>query len=108
MEELYNYDIGDDELKHILEINNDVFTLSREEILERVNILNELDCTMETIKHVIVTNPYYLTNNMDDIKNLIKLMQEMNIDKFNEILLTNPFILNDSVYDVKEYIKNHI
>ena len=105
MEELYNYNLDDEDIKHILEINNDIFTLTSSEILEKINILINLGCSIDTIKHVIVTNPYFLTNELIDIKNLINILSYLDIINYEEILNINPFILNNNVYDMEEYIK---
>ena len=104
MEELYNYNLDDEDLKNILELNNDIFSLSKDEIKEKIKILKDMDFKEDSIKHVIVTNPYYLTNNIVDILNLIKLLKEFNIKNINEIIDNNPFILNNNIYDIEEYI----
>lgn len=103
MEELYNYNLDDNDIRHILKINNDIFTLTRKEVNERINILKCLECKENTIKHIIITNPYFLTNNIVDTINLIKLFKELNIN-MNDAFNINPFILNNNIYDVEEYI----
>ena len=103
MEELYNYDINDKDIKNMLEINNDIFNLTNEEIKEKITILESINCSNDTIRHILTTNVFYLTNNSNDVINLIKLFNEFSID-INEMLNINPFILNNNIYDIKEYI----
>ena len=51
-----------------------------------------------------MTNVFFLTNNIDDIKSLISLFKEMHIINLNELIENNPFILNLNVFDIQNYI----
>lgn len=93
-----------EELETVLDINPEVKTIFKEEIISKINLLKQLGYLDEEIKEIIILNPFFLTNDYNDIKNLLLKLQELGFDNLDEIFIKNPFLLNKHAFEIDMYI----
>ena len=92
-------------LKMMTEVNEEIKDLEDNEIKEKIEILRLFDLNDKNIRHIIISNPLYLSRTSDDIKDLLKKLNELGFNDFNLIFDTNPYLLNNDSYEIDEYIE---
>ena len=97
--------ISINDLKMMLEINSEIKELDDIEIKEKIEILKLFGLTEKSIRHIIVSNPLYLSRSNDDIKGLLKKLNDFGFEDFDLIFETNPFLLNNDAYELDDYIE---
>lgn len=108
MKTLYNLGLTYSDLKNMVELCPELEDMSDQTIIHNLNILINLNCNEKQIKNILISNPFYLTRDDDDILNLIKKLYEINIIDINILLESNPFLLNKNSYEIDEYIEQEL
>lgn len=108
MEELFRLGISDNELKCMLEQCPDIMDMSNEEVREKIEILNYIECNERHIRNIIVCNPYYLDRINDDILKLIGYLKEIGISNINLLFDSNPFFLNKDAFEIREFVNDRL
>ena len=106
MEYLFNLGFNENEIKNIININNEVMNLNVEEIKALVDILVNVGCKDYHIKNIISANPYYLSRSVTDISNLINKLLSLGITHLETTFDSNPWLLNKDAYEIDEYIRD--
>lgn len=105
MNTLYELGLNETDIKNMVSINPDIINLSKKEILNKINILRQLECDDQIIRNIVTTNPNYLSLLDDDIFKLIKKLLNLGIERLDVTLDSNPLILNNESFEIDEYIK---
>lgn len=108
MQELYNLEIDENTLLTMVEMNPEIKELTNEEILDKVNLLQIINCNERQIKNIISSNSLYLTRLNTDIKKLINYLLSIGFKDLNILFEANPYILNLDEFEVKDYIDKKI
>lgn len=108
MQELYNLEIDENTLLTMVEMNPELKELTNEEILDKVNLLEIINCNKRQIKNIISSNSLYLTRLNTDIKKLINYLLSIGFKDLNILFEANPYILNLDEFEVKDYIDKKI
>lgn len=108
MIELYNMKISDETLKSMIEINPEITELTNQEIIKKVEILKEINCSKTQILSIISSNPLFLSRGINEIIKLLSYLQEIGFTCFNILFDSNPYILNLEPFEIKKYINNRI
>lgn len=108
MQELYNLEIDENTLLTMVEMNPEIKKLTNEEILDKVNLLEIINCNKRQIKNIISSNSLYLTRLNTDIKKLINYLVSVGFKDLNILFEANPYILNLDEFEVKDYIDKKI
>lgn len=108
MQELYNLEIDENTLLTMVEMNPEIKKLTNEEILDKVNLLEIINCNKRQIKNIISSNSLYLTRLNTDIKKLINYLLSIGFKDLNILFEANPYILNLDEFEVKDYIDKKI
>ena len=99
MDALIRYGFSVEEIRNIMNTNEDINNITDKDINEVIKILEKYNCKINHIKNIIITNPFILTRDLDEIEKTIKVLIEFS--KRIEVLLdTNPFVLNISDRDI--------
>ena len=105
MDILIRYGFSVDEIKNIMNTNEEINNVSDKDINNIITLLEKNGCKINHIKNIIITNPFVLTREIDELEKTILVL--INITDFVELLLdTNPFLLNMSDRDINSLIKN--
>ena len=108
MQELYNLEIDENTLLTMVEMNPELKELTNEEVLDKINLLEIINCNKRQIKNIISSNSLYLTRLNTDIKKLINYLVSIGFKDLNILFEANPYILNLDEFEVKDYIDKRI
>lgn len=108
MEELYYYNLNDNDIKEMINLNNEILLLENYEIKEIIDILKNIKCNDKQIRNILICNPFYLSRCKSDIVNLILKLKELGINDLNLFFESNPHFLNKDVFEIEEYINNQV
>ena len=108
MIEPYNMEISDETLKSMIEINPEITELTNQEIIKKVEILKEINCSKTQILSIISSNPLFLSRGINEIIKLLSYLQEIGFTCLNILFDSNPYILNLEPFEIKKYINNRI
>lgn len=108
MDFLFEYGFNELEIKDMLDNYFYLRFLNKEEIVSKILILKHICCNDNSIKNIILTNPYYLNRSDTDILVLIKCLNKYGFKNLNYLFDSNPYILNKDEYEVNNYINNRI
>lgn len=108
MQELFNYGFSDSDIKELIVNNRDLLELSKEEVINKINILVNIGCTIDIIKNIIISNIFYLNRNEKDIIDLINKLYSLNIYSLNLLFDSNPFLLNKDAAEIDEFINKKL
>lgn len=105
MLEFYNLGIEEKDLLEMIKTCNEIKELEDEEIISKINLLKDLDCTNKQIRNILITNPFYLDRIETDILKLIKTLLELGFKDLNILFDSNPYILNKDSFEIEDYIE---
>lgn len=108
MEELYNLGIGDNTLKSMMELYPNLNELSKEEIIEKEQLLEKIGCSRQQILNIISSNVMYLDRTTDEIIELITFFKKLGFNTLNILFDSNPYILNMEIFEIENYINKRI
>ena len=108
MKELYNLEIDENTLLTMIEMNPEIKELTNEEVLDKINLLQIINCNKRQIKNIISSNSLYLTRLNTDIKKLINYLVSIGFKDLNILFEANPYILNLDEFEIKDYIDKRI
>lgn len=104
MQELYNLEIDENTFLTMIEMNPELKELTNKEILDKINLLEIINCNKRQIKNIISSNSLYLTR----IQKLINYLVSIGFKNLNILFEANPYILNLDEFKVKNYIGKRI
>lgn len=105
MEEiLKRLNISEETIKQMVEICPNIEELSSDEVLEKIEVLKEIECNKNQIRNIISSNAMYLDKSIADIQKLINKLIEKGFTTLNILFDGNPYILNLDAYEIEEYI----
>ncbi len=104
MDILIRYGFSIEEIKCMMDCNQDIGNIEDNDIEELINILKDNNCNLSIIKNILLTNPFYLNNNIDDVLRLIDTLKKNNVNDLDLLFDSNPFILNISSKDIKRIL----
>ncbi len=104
MEELYNLELSDNTIKVMLEYNPNIKEMSREEIYEKIALLESINCTDDEIRNIISSNSRYLGRTNEEVLDLINSLDNYGFKNINILIDSNPYILNLDVFEIEDYI----
>lgn len=108
MKELFDLGISESTLKAMMELNPEINELSNEEILEKINILEIIDCSKLQILNIISSNSLYLSKTKGEIIKLINYLKQIGFKCLNILIDSNPYILNLEPFEIESYINKKI
>ncbi len=106
MEELYNLDISDNTIKAMMEYNPNIKEMTKDEINEKIALLEGINCTDDEIRNIISSNSRYLGRTNEEVLDLISSLENYGFKSINVLLDSNPYILNLDVFEIEDYINN--
>ena len=105
MDALIRYGFSVDEIKNIMNTNEEINDVSDKDINNIIALLEKYGCKINHIKNIIITNPFVLTKEIDELEKTIIVLKS--ISSNIEILIdTNPFLLNMNERDINSLVKN--
>ena len=108
MDVLIRYGFSIDEIKHMMDTNQDIGSIPDNDIYALIDILGNVGCMSNHIKNIFLCNPFYLNRSVEDINILIGKLKEIGLTNLNILFDTNPYILNLTDKDIDKIYKDKI
>lgn len=108
MEELFNLGISNNTIKNMLELVPNIKEMSNKDIIDKINILKNINCSDYQITNIISSNPMYLDRTNEEILKLLQKLNNLGFNTLNILFDANPYILNLETYEIDNYIKNRL
>ena len=108
MEELFNIGISNNTIKNMLELVPNIKEMSNKDIIDKINILKNINCSDYQITNIISSNPMYLDRTNEEILKLLQKLNDLGFNTLNILFDANPYILNLEPYEIDNYIKNRL
>lgn len=106
MDVLIRYGFSIEEIKNMMDSNEEIGNISDNDIYSLIDLLGSVGCLSNNIKNIFITNPFCISKNLNDIEKLIKKFKELELDNINLLLDINPYILNISYETInKKYLE---
>ena len=105
MDVLIRYGFSIEEIKYMMDTNQEIETVPDQNIYDLIDILGKVGCMSNHIKNIFLCNPFYLNRNPQDIEMLTKKLYNIGLENLYVVFDTNPFILNLNEYDIEKIIK---
>lgn len=104
-ETLENLGISEQTISEMEEICPNIKELTADEIEQKIEILEELNCNKVQIRNIISSNAMYLDRSNTDIQKVIEKLEELGFDTLNILFDGNPYILNLDAFEIEYYIE---
>ena len=96
MDSLIRFGFTIEDINILMDTNEDISLVSDNEVSEIIKLLENNNCSINTIKNIFICNPFVITNNLLDITKLIDKLKELGFKNINLLFDSNPYILNKS------------
>lgn len=96
--------ISENTIKQMEEMCPNIIEMSKEEIIDKINILKKVKCDNIQIRNIISSNAMYLDRSNSDVEKLIKKLEQYGFDMLNILFDGNPYILNLDAFEIERYI----
>ena len=106
MDVLIRYGFSMEEIKNMMENNQDIENIPDKNIYDIIDILGSVGCLSNHIKNIFYSNPFVLSRNPKDIKKLIERLKNYNLTHLEILFDSNPYFLNIGELEIKKIYKN--
>ena len=94
MDVLIRYGFSMEEIKNMMENNDEIERIPDKNIYDIIDILGSVGCLSNHIKNILYSNPFCLSRNPKDIKDLIKQLEDLRLTYLEILFDSNPYLLN--------------
>jgi len=108
MEELFNLGISEKTMDNMLDINPYLKQISKDEILNKIQLLKSINCSDREIFNVISSNPIYLNQTNDKLVTLFNYLLSLGFSTLDVLFDANPYILNLDIFEIEKYINTRL
>ncbi len=105
MDALIRYGLSIEEIKNMINSNDELNTVSDKNINKIIEILEGLGCSKEQIKNIMNTNPFLISRELDELKKLLVKLLDFGLEDLQIVIDTNPFILNIDYKEIDQIYK---
>lgn len=98
--------ISEKTINQMEEICPNIKDLTKEEVLNKIEILKDINCDDIQIRNIISSNAMYLDKSNTDINKLINELRKLGFDNLDLLFDGNPNILNLDDFEVRKYIED--
>ena len=96
MDSLIRFGFTIEDINILMDTNEDISLVSDNEVNEIIKLLENNNCTVDSIKNILICNPFVITSSIIDINRLIDKLKELGFKNINLLFDSNPYILNKS------------
>lgn len=105
MDILMRYGFSIEEIKNMMDSNDELELATDAHVLEVINLLTSLGCHEEHIMNIFNCNPFVLSRDIKEIKALIKKLEKLDFKHIYIVLDSNPYLLNLTTTEVDNIYK---
>ena len=96
MDSLIRYGFTIEEIKILMDTNEDISSVSDNHVSDIIKLLESINCDKDEIKNILICNPFCLSNSIKSLNKLIDKLNELGFIYLNLLFSNNPYILNMS------------
>ena len=96
MDSLIRFGFTIEEINIMMDTNEDISLVSDSDVNEVINLLKDNNCSIDTIKNILICNTFTITNSILDTNKLIDKLKELGFKNINLLFDSNPYVLNIS------------
>lgn len=105
MDELIRYGFSIEEIQNMMDNNMMINSILDKDVAYLLKLLEEVGCSRSQIKNISITNPFYFSQNISSIEELLMILKEMGFSSIPILLDENPYLLNLSHEDLLQIVK---
>ena len=94
MDTLIRFGFSIEDIKSMMDTNHSIDSVNDKDIKDLIELLQEINCEEEQIKNILLCNPFYLTNSIYIVKDLINKLKNIGCANLNILFENNPYLLN--------------
>lgn len=98
--------ISEKTINQMEEICPNIKDLTKKEVLNKIEILKNINCDDIQIRNIVSSNAMYLDKSNTDINKLINELRKLGFDNLDLLFDGNPNILNLDDFEVRKYIED--
>lgn len=104
MDTLVRYGFSIEDIKNMMDSNQEIENIEDSVILKLIKLLENENCSQDSIKNIFITNPFYLNRDVEKVERLFKELKKNGIKKLNILFDMNPYLLNLNDTDLNDLI----
>lgn len=104
MDTLVRYGFSIEDIKNMMDSNLEIENIEDSVILKLIKLLENENCSQDSIKNIFITNPFYLNRDVEEVERLFKELKKNGIKKLNILFDMNPYLLNLNDTDLNDLI----
>ena len=104
MDTLVRYGFSIEDIKNMMDSNQEIENIEDSVILKLIKLLENENCSQDSIKNIFITNPFYLNRDVEEVEGLFKELKKNGIKKLNILFDMNPYLLNLNDTDLNDLI----
>ena len=104
MDTLVRYGFSIEDIKNMMDSNQEIENIEDSVILKLIKLLENENCSQDSIKNIFITNPFYLNRDVEKVEGLFKELKKNGIKKLNILFDMNPYLLNLNDTDLNDLI----
>ena len=108
MDILMRYGFSIEEIKNMMDANDDLENVLDQDILDLINILIDVGCHEEHIMNIFNCNPFVLSKDINEIKLLIEKLKSLKIKHLYIVFDSNPYLLNLTANEIENIYNDKI
>ena len=105
MDELIRYGFSIEEIQNMMDNNMMINSIKDTDVSSLLKLLESIGCSRNQIKNITITNPFYFSQNISFVKELLMILKEMGFSSLPILLDENPYLLNLSHEDLLQIVK---
>lgn len=108
MDVLIRFGLTIEEIQNMTYTNEEILQVEDEALNKLINILKDIGCSTNSIKNILLCNPFYLTSGVAATEGLIQMFKKLGFSSLYVLFDSNPYILNMSSMDLENLYNQKI
>ena len=108
MDVLIRFGLTIEEIQNMSYTNEEILQVEDEALNKLINILKDIGCSTNSIKNILLCNPFYLTSGVAAAEGLIQMFKKLGFSSLYVLFDSNPYILNMSSMDLENLYNQKI
>lgn len=94
MDYLIRFGFSIDDIKNMMDTNIYIGNVSDSMIKQLITLLEKCSCSREQIRDILLCNPFYLSQGINNVKEIIEFLKKFGFKNLNQLFSLNPYLLN--------------
>ncbi len=108
MDVLIRYGFSIEEIKNMMDSNQEIEDIEDKAIYELIDILINIGCINSQIKNIFICNPFCISRSIIEIHKSIDKYKELGLANLNIMFDSNPYLLNLEDIEIEKIYNDSI